>query len=87
VFVRIGKPHPSGEDWQCPYEIEAQGSKRKMAIYGVDSVQALALTFKAVNIELEVLAKQAPGSLFWLDEPFTSLENPVDPKRSSGPRT
>ena len=87
VSVRIGKPHPAGDDWQCPYEIETQGSKRRMAIYGVDSVQALALTFKAVNVELELLAKQASGSLFWLGEPFTALENAADPKRSHGPRT
>jgi hypothetical protein len=45
VRVRIGRPHPAGDDWQCPYEIEAQGSMRTMAIYGVDSIQALALTF------------------------------------------
>ena len=57
-----------------------------MAIYGVDSIQALALTFKAVNVELEVIAKQARGSLFWLGEPFASLQDPTDPKRSNGPR-
>ena len=87
VRVRIGKPHPAGDDWQCPYEIEAKGSKRAMAIYGVDSVQALALTFKAVNVELEVIAKQTSGALFWLGEPFVSLQDPADPKRSNGPRT
>lgn len=87
VCVRIGRPYASGDDWQCPYEIEAQGSKRTMAIYGVDSVQALMLTFVAVNAELEVIARQAKGRLFWLGEPFTSLQNPIDPKRSDGPRT
>ena len=87
IRVRIGRPHPTGDDWQCPYEIEAQGSKHKMAIYGIDSIQALSLTLKAVNVALEVLAKQASGSLFWLGEPFASLQDPVDHKRSHGPRT
>jgi hypothetical protein len=82
VRIRIGRPYPSGDDWQCPYEIDAPGLKRTFAIYGVDSVQALALALKAVDVELEVIAKQAGGSLLWLDEPFTSLQHPADPKRS-----
>jgi hypothetical protein len=87
IRVRIGRSHPSGDDWQCPYEIAALGSKRSMAIYGVDSIQALTLTLKAINVELEVIAKQAAGSLLWLGEPFTSLQDPADLKRSGGPRT
>ena len=76
VYVAVGRPRLSGHDWLCPYEIEFQGDRRSFAIYGLDSVQALVLTMKTIDVELEVRAKQADGVLLWHGEPFHSLQDP-----------
>ena len=83
VVVRIGTPYfvKEMDAWQCPYEIEMKGRKKVFAIYGEDSMQALALTLKVLDVELEVTAKQASGSILWFGEPHISVMEPADPKR------
>lgn len=83
AVARIGRPHPdqSEEDWVCPYEIVVAGKRKAFRIYGVDSIQALVLALKTVDVELEVRAKQLGGVLMWLGSPHQSVFDAVDRKR------
>jgi hypothetical protein len=81
--ARIGRPYPVGEDWQCPYEIAIGEERHTFAIYGVDSLQALVLTLKAVDVELALRSRDASGALIWLGSPHQSVFDPVDRKRDN----
>jgi hypothetical protein len=75
VTVKIGRPTPgeTGVDWVCPYEVHFGDTCRSMAMHGGDSMQALHLTIATLDAELERGAKRRAGTLYWFDEPFTSL--------------
>ena|ERR1700679_847262 len=80
--VRIGRPVPTGDDWICPYEVELGTKKLAFAVYGVDSLQALALALKILDIELETEAKHADAVFLWLGEPHSTILDSVDRKRA-----
>lgn len=78
VTVKVGCPQKgeSAGEWVCPYEIHFGDSCKSMAMHGVDSMQALQLTIATLDTELMYGAKRLEGTLYHLDEPFTSmLEN------------
>ena len=56
--------------------------KRAFAVYGVDSLQALVMALKIIDIELETGAKHADAVLLWLGEPHSTILDPVDRKRT-----
>ena len=63
--------------YQCPYELSVDSiKKRTFAICGVDSLQALALTFKVLDAELEVFEKQYEGEFLFFGEKFHTLLDP-----------
>jgi len=76
--VTLGVPlYVEDKDYfQCPYELNVDGKKRTFAICGIDSLQALALTFKTLDTELEVFAKQNEGEFLSYGEAFHTLFDP-----------
>ncbi|HEX5512847.1 MAG TPA: hypothetical protein VFY81_00480 [Gammaproteobacteria bacterium] len=73
--ARLGKPtlSESGEDWFCPYEVQVGEWCKTFRLHGVDSMQALVLALKTLDVELEARAKEIGGQLLWFDEPFRSM--------------
>lgn len=75
--VKVGRP-VSGEhgDWVCPYEVEAGQHVSRFRIYGGDSLQALILTLKTLDMEISQMAKKHGASVYFLGEPLDSVFNP-----------
>jgi hypothetical protein len=74
VAVIVGRPEPDPQgDWMCPYEIRFGERTEKMAIHGIDSMQALQLTIATLDVELEYGANLLKGRLYHLDELFVSI--------------
>jgi len=85
VIVRIGKPmitDPNNEDWYCPYQISGFGREKKMAMVGVDSVQALVLTLQVIPAELDHLAKRERGFFKWFDDRDLGFPEQVPSERT-----
>lgn len=61
VTVTIGAPAASGDDWQCPYSIQAVSFSKSFRMFGVDSSQALIHTVLIISVELEALARRHGG--------------------------
>jgi predicted nucleic acid-binding Zn finger protein len=78
AFVIIGVPaYVEDKDYyQCPYELDVDGHKRTFAICGMDSLQAIALTFKALDAEIEMFAKQNKGEFLFYGEKYHTLLDP-----------
>jgi len=73
--IRLGRPVPdeSGDNWMCPYEVRVQDECKSFRMHGIDSMQALVLAMKTLDVELEVKAKKLGGKLQWHGEPFYSV--------------
>lgn len=73
--VRLGCPvlDASGENWMCPYEVKVENESKSFRIHGIDSMQALVLAMKTLDVEIEVIAKKLGGTPQWLGEPFNSI--------------
>jgi hypothetical protein len=59
VVVRLGRPVRDGSEpaWLCPYQVSGLGRDRVMAIFGVDSAQALLLALHTIPAELIALER------------------------------
>jgi hypothetical protein len=65
VVVRIGKPRRVKRDWDCPFEISGLGSHDRIySSFGVDSMQAMLLSFTGIRRVLEASGKK----LTWVDK-------------------
>jgi hypothetical protein len=75
VVVKLGRPERDDtlDAWKCPYEVSFGDSRREMAIYGGDSMQALQLSIATLDMELRLGAKRRGGVLYHLDEIFNSI--------------
>jgi hypothetical protein len=86
IVVRLGRPVPDprapDRAWCCPYQILGIGRDRVLAIFGVDSMQALVLALHTVPAELAAYVRAHPGKLLsfgaldttWLESCRTALE-------------
>jgi len=80
--VRIGSPElRSQRDWVCPYDVSVGNSRKSFGIYGVDSIQALVLALRTVDVEIEVRARKLGMKPTWLGEDFNSVFDPQDVAR------
>lgn len=73
VVVRIGQPVRSpkpepGDPWLCPYEIVGLGRHQLSTAAGEDSVQAMVLALRGIELTLQSRAKRAGGTIDWLGE-------------------
>lgn len=70
LFVKIGMPQPfeDGDDFYCPYCIEAAGQTTCSYAAGMDSVQALQLAMKKIGAELRYLAEKRGSPISWVDD-------------------
>ena len=77
VVVSIKRPilDESGNNWTCPYEISYGSKTKRKGMHGVDSIQALSLTLRILDTELEFLEKQVGGKLLSFGKPFLSISN------------
>ena len=67
VRIRIGRPVREDQGgWSCPYSIQSVSFSKMFRMVGEDSMQALILALKTIQVELEVLAKNNNGSFTWL---------------------
>lgn len=78
VVVKIGQPTRSpnpvrSDPWWCPFEVVGLGQRKFSAAAGEDSVQALVLALRGIEVWLLSQAKRAGGKLDWLGE----LERPM----------
>lgn len=63
VTIELGRPLRRGtHEFECPYRIRGLGHAKVGRAYGIDSVQALQLSFEAVRLELKPYA----DNLAWL---------------------
>jgi hypothetical protein len=65
VPVRLHHPVQHSCSWSCTYEINWPKKRKSMAIFGVDSVQALNLALQMVGSELYTSRYHAEGTLVW----------------------
>lgn len=76
-LVRVGKPVQVDDDtWICPYQIEAGDRIRTLGMHGIDSMQALVLTTKTLDVEIEFIAKILGASVQYLGGSHNSVFNP-----------
>jgi hypothetical protein len=75
VVVKLGRPERDDtlDAWKCPYQVSFGDSCREVAVYGVDSMQALQLSIATLDMELRLEAKSRGGVLYHLDKPFNSI--------------
>lgn len=75
--VRVGKPVQVDDDtWVCPYQVEAGDRIRTLGMHGIDSMQALVLTMKTLDVEIEFVAKILGASVQYLEGSHNSVFNP-----------
>ncbi len=71
VWVRFGKPQVEASSergrWFCPYQIAGLNSDRVVAIFGIDSMQAVVLAMHTIPAELAALMRELDGRFFHLD--------------------
>lgn len=80
--VTIGHPEErSDHDWVCPYEVAVGNDRKSFGIYGVDSIQAVVLALKTLDVEIEARAKELGMKPTWLGEYFSSVFDPRDVAR------
>ena len=76
-LVRVGKPVQVDDDtWICPYQIEAGERIRTLGMHGIDSMQALVLTMKTLDVEISFVAKILGASVQYLEGGHNSVFNP-----------
>lgn len=71
VIVRIGKPIPDpnpGGDWCCPFQIMGLNDDQTRAVFGVDQVQALLLSFEMIRTQLNYYQTNQKYELTWLGQ-------------------
>jgi hypothetical protein len=75
--VRVGKPVQVDDDtWICPYQIAAGDRIRTLGMHGIDSMQALVLTMKTLDVEIEFVAEMIGASIQYLEGSHNSIFNP-----------
>jgi hypothetical protein len=75
--VRVGNPVQVDDDtWVCPYQIEAGERIQMLGMHGIDSMQALVLTLKTLDVEIAHMAKLFDASVQYLDGSHNSIFNP-----------
>ena len=76
-LMRVGKPVQVDDDtWICPYQIEAGERIRTLGMHGIDSMQALVLTMKTLDVEIAFVAKIIGASVQYLEGSHNSVFNP-----------
>ena len=78
VVVRLGLPRRASsrlnEDWVCPYDVVGMDRTLRRGARGVDTFQALGLALHIIQVELDVLARQAGGGeYYFLDAPHALI--------------
>lgn len=76
-FVRVGKPvQIDDETWVCPYQIQAGQRIRTLGMHGIDSMQALVLTMKTLDVEIAYVAKMSGASVEYIEGSHRSIADP-----------
>lgn len=63
IPVRIFAPEQDGDGWICRYEIDWPEGRQKMAVGGLDSVQALVLALQMIGSDLYTSSYHKAGAL------------------------
>lgn len=75
--VKVGAPVPGEHnEWVCPYQLEAGDRVKDMGMHGIDSMQALVLTMKTLDVEIAHMAKKLDASVRFLDGSHNSVLDP-----------
>lgn len=85
VVARLGSPKEVGSDeWTCACITRFANEERSIEIHGGDSMQALQLAMATLDVELQHGAKRRGGTLYYFDEPFTSILEDSGMQRRNG---
>ena len=78
VVVSLGKPQKISQasDYYCPYKISISSQETVKKIFGVDGFQAIYLTFRIIDSELQNIVKNKSIELDWDGGPFGKLSFP-----------
>lgn len=70
LLMRIGIPYEYGHgfDWCCPYELATESDRKLFGMFRIDSLQALELTMKTLNVEIDYWERTKKGKFFFLGE-------------------
>lgn len=75
--VRVGDPVQIDDDtWVCPYQIAAGDRVQLLGMHGIDSMQALVLTLKTLDVEISHMAKLFDASVEYLEGSHNSVFDP-----------
>ena len=76
-LVQVGNPVQIDDDtWVCPYKISAGDRVQLLGMHGIDSMQALILTLKTLDVEISHMAKLFGASVDYLDGSHNSVFEP-----------
>ncbi|WP_086930173.1 DUF6968 family protein [Agarilytica rhodophyticola] len=69
AFIKVGKPYELNKklDWMCPYKIGTESQSKTFGMVGLDSLQALELTMKTLDTEIECWEKTNKGKFALLN--------------------
>ena len=70
VILNIGAPYETNMESTCccPYQIISKSRNKLKGMVGIDTLQALALTMKTLNCELEYWERTFKGKFHFLGE-------------------
>ena len=75
--VSVAKPVQVDDDtWVCPNRIEAGERTLTLGMHGIDSMQALVLTMKTLDVEIAHVAKIHGATVQYLEGSHNSVFNP-----------
>ncbi len=75
--VELGRPVQGVEgDWICPYQLSTPDKTRTLGMHGFDSMQALILSVKTLDVEIDWLAKTFDAQVRFLDGGHDSIFSP-----------
>jgi hypothetical protein len=66
IPIRIFLPerHDDGA-WSCRYEIDWPDRKHSNVVWGIDSIQAIILTYQCIGAEIYASKEHESGNLMW----------------------
>lgn len=80
MLVQVARPESNGDDFVCLYSITSKSNEKFGHAMGMDSMQALQLALRSIEIDLNSLAQSSGKNITWLEDMpghtgFSSLSN------------
>lgn len=68
LSLAVASPEPTQDDFECECRlVDGSGQTRAWKGYGVDGIQAMLHALMIASAELDLIARQSGGTVFWLE--------------------